>query len=249
MVSLGLLTSKDFRKVCMRLQFLILVAIAILITFSPYDQTQGEVSKLLYVHVPTVWVAYLAYTATFIYSLRYLISKKPLFDQIAASSAKVGVSFTVATLIAGSLWGRLTWGTWWVWGDTRLNLTALLLFVYLGYIVSRGTKPTYRYALAKRSGYIGTFGIIQLPIIHFSVLWWRSVHQPATILSQETASTGSVPMSTDILISLMTAVALFTLYYLVELNRIVKVEKKYWDNEFDMGDRKKVSEPVLKEDD
>ena len=66
----------------MRLQFLILVAIAVLITFSPYDQTQGEVSKLLYVHVPTVWVAYLAYTATFIYSLRYLISKKPLFDQI-----------------------------------------------------------------------------------------------------------------------------------------------------------------------
>ena len=233
----------------MRLQLPILVAIGVLVTFGPYDQIQGEASKLLYIHVPTVWVAYLAYSITFIYSLRYLIFKKPLFDQIAASSAKVGVFFTVLTLLAGSLWGRLTWGTWWVWGDARLNLTALLLFVYLGYIVSRGTKPINRSELAKRSGYIGAFGIIQLPIIHFSVLLWRSIHQPATILSQETAGTGSAPMSSDILISLMAAVVLFTLYYLVELRRVIKVEKKYWENEFDTGDRKKVSKPIFKEND
>ena len=231
----------------MRLQFPILVAIGVLITFGPYDQTQGEVSKLLYVHVPTVWVAYLAYSITFIYSLKYLTSKKPIYDQVAASSAKVGVFFTGITLLAGSLWGRFTWGTWWVWGDSRLNLTALLLFVYLGYIVSRGTKPTNRHALAKKSAYIGAFGIIQIPIIHFSVLWWRSVHQPATILSQETASTRTAPMSSDILISLLAAVLLFTLYYLLELRRVVKIEKKYWDHEIDTEDRKKVSEPVLKE--
>ena len=78
---------------------------------------------------------------------------------------------------------------------------------------------------------------------------WRSIHQPATILSQETAGTGSAPMSSDILISLMAAVVLFTLYYLVELRRVIKVEKKYWENEFDMGDRKKVSKPIFKEDD
>lgn len=233
----------------MKLQFLILVAIGILIAFGPYDQTQGEISKLLYAHVPTVWVAYLAYLITFIYSLKYLLSKNPTSDQIAASSAKVGVFFTVVTLLTGSLWGRFTWGTWWVWGDARLNLTALLLFVYLGYIASRGTKPNNRHPLAKRSGYIGTFGIIQIPIIHFSVLWWRSVHQPATILSQETISTGSAPMSSDILISLLAAVILFTLYYFVELRRVVKIEKKYWENEIDIGDRKKVSEPVFKEDD
>ena len=232
----------------MRLQFPILVAIGVLITFAPYDQTQGEVSKLLYIHVPTVWVAYLAYSITFIYSLRYLFSKNPTYDQVAASSAKVGVFYTGITLLAGSLWGRFTWGTWWVWGDARLNLTALLLFVYLGYIVSRGTKTTNRHALAERSGYIGVFGIIQIPIIHFSVLWWRSVHQPATILSQETASTGAPPMSSDILISLLAAVLLFTLYYVVELRRVIKIEKKYWDREIDTGDRKKVSEPVLKKD-
>jgi len=232
----------------MRLQFPILVAIGVLIAFGPYDQTQGEVSKLLYIHVPTVWVAYLAYSITFIYSLRYLFSKKPTYDQVAASSAKVGFIYTGITLLAGSLWGRFTWGTWWVWGDARLNLTALLLFVYLGYIVSRGTKPTNRHALAERSGYIGVFGIIQIPIIHFSVLWWRSVHQSATILSQETASTGNPPMSSDILISLLAAVLLFTLYYFVELRRVIKIEKKYWDREIDTGDRKKVSEPVLKKD-
>tara|TARA_B100001250_G_scaffold404910_1_gene421547 strand:+ start:665 stop:1366 length:702 start_codon:yes stop_codon:yes gene_type:complete len=233
----------------MKYQFLILVSITTILAFGPYDQTQGEVSKLLYLHVPTVWVAYLAYTVTFIYSLRYLISKKPKFDQIAASSAKVGVFFTAITLFAGSLWGRFTWGTWWVWGDARLNLTALLLLVYIGYIVSRGTKSSERHLIAKRSGYIGTLGIVQIPIIHFSVLWWRSVHQPATILSQETASTGSAPMSTDILITLLISVILTTLYYIVDLLRVLKDEQKYWEDDMNKVDREKVSEPVLAEDD
>ena len=233
----------------MKLQFSILVAVTTLLSFGPYDQTQGEVSKLLYIHVPTVWVAYFAYIVTFIYSLRYLISKKPLYDQIAAASAKVGVFFTVVTLLAGSLWGRFTWGTWWVWGDIRLNLTALLLLVYIGYIVSRGTKSTNIKAIAKRSGYIGSLGIIQIPIIHFSVLWWRSVHQPATLLSQEAASTGSAPMSSDILITLLSAVVLITFYYLIDLRRVIKDEKKYWDNNLYTVDRKKVSEPVFKKDD
>ena len=87
--------------------------------FGPYDVVQGPSSKLLYVHVPTVWIAYLAYTLTFIYSLLYLIKKNPKYDSRAVANAKSGVIFTASTLLAGSVWGKFTWGTWWVWGDAR----------------------------------------------------------------------------------------------------------------------------------
>ena len=101
---------------------LVWVAVALL---GPYDVTQGQYSKLLYVHVPTVWIAYLAYTLTFIYSMLYLFKKNPKYDSLALANAKSGVIFTASTLIAGSVWGKFTWGTWWVWGDARLNLTAV----------------------------------------------------------------------------------------------------------------------------
>ena len=146
--------------------------------FGPYDVTQGQYSKLLYVHVPTVWIAYLAYTLTFIYSLLYLVKKNPKYDSLALANAKSGVIFTASTLIAGSVWGKFTWGTWWVWGDARLNLTAILLLVYLGYLASRNFNNDLE-TTAKNSSFIGIFGVIQIPILHFSVIWWRSVHQQA----------------------------------------------------------------------
>ena len=90
---------------------------------------------------------------------------------------------------------------------------------------------------------------MQIPIIHFSVLWWRSVHQPATILSQETASTGTAPMSTDILVTLLISVVLTTLYYFIDLRRVLIDEQKYWEDDMNKVDREKVSEPVLAEDD
>ena len=92
------------------------------VAFGPYDVTQGISSKLLYVHVPTVWIAYLGYSLTFLYSLLYLFKKDEKYDVLASSNAKSGVIFTVTTLVAGSAWGKATWGTWWVWGDARLIL-------------------------------------------------------------------------------------------------------------------------------
>ena len=171
------------------------------VAFGPYDVTQGISSKLLYVHVPTVWIAYLGYSLTFLYSLLYLFKKDEKYDVLASSNAKSGVIFTVTTLVAGSAWGKATWGTWWVWGDARLNLTAILLLVYLGYLASRKFTDDLG-KTSRNSAFIGIFGIIQLPILHFSVIWWRSVHQQASILSQETVSTGNAPMSSDILTTL-----------------------------------------------
>ena len=216
-----------------------LILWAITVAFGPYDITQGISSKLLYVHVPTVWIAYLGYSLTFVYSLLYLFKKEPKYDALALSNAKSGVLFTISTLLAGSAWGKATWGTWWVWGDARLNLTAILLLVYLGYLVSRSFSDDLG-KTAKNSSFIGIFGIIQLPILHFSVIWWRSVHQQASILSQETASTGSAPMSSDILTTLLVSILLVTLVHFSLLKKFRKTADKLWDDYLNPKNRVKI---------
>jgi|TARA_B110000881_G_scaffold85749_1_gene75151 heme exporter protein C len=209
------------------------------IAFGPYDVTQGVSSKLLYVHVPTVWIAYLGYSLTFVYSLMYFFKKEPKYDALASSNAKSGVIFTVVTLIAGSAWGKATWGTWWVWGDARLNLTAILLLVYLGYLASRKFSDDLG-KISKNSSFIGIFGIIQLPILHFSVIWWRSVHQQASILSQETAATGNVPMSSDILTTLLLSLLLVTLLHFSLLKRFKITADILWNDYLNPKNRVKI---------
>ena len=215
---------------------LVWVAVALL---GPYDVTQGQYSKLLYVHVPTVWIAYLAYTLTFIYSLLYLFKKNPKYDSLALANAKSGVIFTASTLIAGSVWGKFTWGTWWVWGDARLNLTAILLLVYLGYLASRNFNNDLE-RTAKNSSFIGIFGVIQIPILHFSVIWWRSVHQQASILSQETVASGDAPMSSDILTTLLISVLLVTLVHVFLTKRFRINADKTWEDYLNPKTRAKI---------
>ena len=194
----------------------------------PFDTVQGPSSKLLYVHVPTVWIAYLAYTLTFIYSLLYLIKKNPKYDSRAVANAKSGVLFTATTLIAGS-----------VWGDSRLNLTAILLLVYLGYLASRRFSDDIA-KTAKNSSFIGIFGIIQIPILHFSVIWWRSVHQQASILSQETVSSGDAPMSPDILTTLLISVVLVTLVHVFLSKKFRITADQIWDDYLNPKSRAKI---------
>ena len=211
----------------------------LIVLFGPYDVTQGMSSKLLYVHVPTVWIAYLGYSLTFVYSLLYLLKRDHKYDSLALSNAKSGVVFTIVTLVSGSAWGKATWGTWWVWGDARLNLTAILLLVYMGYLVSR----SFSYDLdktAKNSSFIGIFGIIQLPILHFSVIWWRSVHQQASILSQETISTGSAPMSSDILTTLVISLVLVTIVHFSLLKKFNSTSEKLWNDYLNPKNRVKI---------
>jgi len=211
----------------------------LIVLFGPYDVTQGMSSKLLYVHVPTVWIAYLGYSLTFVYSLLYLLKRNHKYDSLALSNAKSGVVFTIVTLVSGSAWGKATWGTWWVWGDARLNLTAILLLVYMGYLVSR----SFSYDLdktAKNSSFIGIFGIIQLPILHFSVIWWRSVHQQASILSQETISTGSAPMSSDILTTLLISLVLVTILHFSLLKKFNSTSEKLWNDYLNPKNRVKI---------
>jgi heme exporter protein C len=140
---------------------------------------QGELVRIMYVHVPAAIVCYLAFLITAVASAMELWKKTQGWDALAASSAEVGVIFTALTLITGSIWGHQTWGTWWEW-DPRLTSTALMFVMYIGYIALRRAivDPVSR---AKQSAILGLIAFINVPIVHYSVDWWRSLHQDATV--------------------------------------------------------------------
>lgn len=140
---------------------------------------QGELVRIMYIHVPAAITCYLAFLVTAVASGMYLWKRTPGWDALAASSVEVGVIFTGLTLITGSIWGHPTWGTWWEW-DPRLTSTALMFVMYLGYLALRRAilDPASR---AKQSAILGLVAFVNVPIVHYSVDWWRSLHQSATI--------------------------------------------------------------------
>ena len=142
----------------------------------PADALQGEVQRLLYVHVPVAWVMMLAFFVVFLMSILYLVQRRLKWDLLAVSAAELGVVAAVLTLILGTLWGRPTWGIWWAW-DPRITTTALLVPIYTGYLVVRSMAedPDRR---ARWAAVIGLIAFVQVPIVYLSVFWWRSLHQP-----------------------------------------------------------------------
>ena len=150
---------------------------------TPPDVVQGDLARLIYVHPPVAWVAYLAFAVTALTSLLYLWprTRSLAWDRLAGASAEVGVVFTALTLVTGSIWGRPTWGVWWTW-DARLTTTALLLVLYLGYLALRRV-PGQPETRAKRSAIAALVAVVDVPIVHLSVVWWRTLHQSATVLT------------------------------------------------------------------
>jgi heme exporter protein C len=150
---------------------------------TPPAAVMGNLVRLLYVHPPVAWVAYLAYGVTSVASILYLWkrTRDPRWDLIAASSAEIGVVFTALTLITGSIWGRPTWGVWWTW-DARLTTTALLFLLYVGYLALRRATPDASQR-AKRSAVAALIAFIDVPIVHQSVVWWKTLHQSATVFN------------------------------------------------------------------
>jgi heme exporter protein C len=148
---------------------------------APPDAVQGDAQRLMYLHVPAAWVAYLAFGVTAVASGLWLWprTRSMVWDRIAGASAELGVVFTALTLVLGSLWGRPVWGVWWAW-DARLVTTAVLLFLYLGYLALRRV-PAAPEARAKRCAIAALIAFVDVPIVHFSVTWWRTLHQEATV--------------------------------------------------------------------
>ncbi len=177
--------------------------------FSPADRDQEDAVRIMYVHVPTVWVAYLAFVVTAACSALYLFTKKHAlgFDRVAGASAEIGVVFMALTLITGSMWGRLTWGVYWQW-DARLTTTALLFVTYIGYLAVRGLGGSHQQR-AKRSAVVGLLAVIEIPLVHWSVRLWRSLHQEASVLDSD----GDIDMDGLMLFSLFVGVIAFTLLY------------------------------------
>lgn len=165
--------------------------------------------RILYVHVPTIWLAYLAFVVTAVSSGLYLFTKKRSlgWDRVAGASAEIGVAFVAVTLAVGSMWGRLTWGVFWQW-DARLTTTALLFVTYIGYLAVRRLGGSHQQR-AKRSAVLGMIAVIEIPLVHFSVKMWRSLHQEATVANLD----GDTKMDGIMLFSLFVGVIAFTFLY------------------------------------
>lgn len=146
---------------------------------SPPDYLQGETVRIMYVHVPCAWLSLSTYSIMAICSFFSIVFKHTLADIIARACAPVGACFTLATLITGSIWGKPTWGTWWVW-DARLTSELVLLVIYLGLIIINNAYEDKSKA-DRYSSILAIIGIINLPIIKWSVDWWSTLHQPASI--------------------------------------------------------------------
>jgi len=158
---------------------LIILALYFAIFASPADYQQGETVRIMYVHVPAAWMALFTYTMMAIASGSFLVWKHPLADLMAQAAAPIGAGFTAIALITGALWGQPMWGTWWVW-DARLTSVLILFFLYLGYMaLVNGFDDPER---GSRVGAIlALVGFVNVPIIKFSVDWWNTLHQPASI--------------------------------------------------------------------
>jgi len=154
----------------------VIAAQAYSIMSSPADRDMGHLQKIMYVHVPAAWMAFLAFFVVFIYSVRYLWKQNELHDLIAASAAEVGAVFTGLTLMLGMIWGRPAWGVWWVW-DARLTSTLVLFLIFVGYLALRAFVDD-SVQRAKWSAAVGAIGAINVPIVYMSVKWWRTLHQP-----------------------------------------------------------------------
>ncbi len=188
----------------------------------PIETSQGFPQKIMYLHVPSVIAAYLAFFIVFVYSIAYLWKRELMFDQIAKASAEVGQVFCVLVLITGAIWGRTTWGTYWVW-DARLTTTLLLFLIFMGYFLLR-LSVNDRDKEARLASVIGIIGFLDIPIIHKSVEWWRTLHQPSTLFSVDSGEV-KPSMPQELLYPLLASTLVMLLFYLYLLLLRYQTEK------------------------
>jgi heme exporter protein C len=186
---------------------------------APREATQGNVQRIMYLHVPSAWVAYLAFGIVFFASIAYLARRHEAADRVAHASAEVGVVFTGLAIAAGSIWGKPTWGTWWTW-DARLTSAAVLFVMYLGYLLLRGMIDEPERG-ARYAAVLGIIAALDVPLVHFSVLWWRTLHQPPSLMKPGTPTASPV-----IVWTLLVNLAAFTLLYLYFLAKRVELLRR-----------------------
>jgi heme exporter protein C len=202
---------------------LLVVSLTFALVLSPPDYLQGDSVRIMYVHVPSAWISLACYSVLAFLSLLNFIFKIKNFFLIAKSMAPIGLMFTCLAIITGSLWGQPTWGTWWAW-DARLTSMIILLFFYIAYILSLKFIKSEQRSL-KISSLIAIVGAINLPIIKFSVDWWNTLHQPASIKLSGSSSIHSsmiLPLLLMLLVLLLYSALIFLMKYKTEIIRIKK---------------------------
>ena len=187
----------------------------------PIETSQGFPQKIMYLHVPTFIATYLAFFVVFAFSIAYLWKRDLMFDQIAKVSAEVGLIFCALLLVTGAIWGRPTWGTYWVW-DARLTTTLLLFLIFMGYFLLR-MSVNDRDKEARLASVLGIIGCLDIPIIHKSVEWWRTLHQPSTLFKVDSGK-ASPSISPELLTPLIASTIVMLLFYLYLLLLRYKTE-------------------------
>ena len=187
---------------------------------APRELTQGNVQRIMYVHVPAILVAYLAFGVVLVASIVYLVRRIDAADRVAHASAEVGLLFTGINIVTGAIWGKPTWGTWWTW-DARLTSVSIMFVMYIGYLLLRGMidDPDRR---ARFAAVIGIVAALNMPLVHFSVYWWRTLHQPPSILRP--GATGLPGVFWRVVLVHLVAFALLYLYFVVKRTRLLARE-------------------------
>ena len=219
-----------FNKITEKIQpYILLIAITTLISGlyfglfdSPKDYQQGDAVRIMYVHVPSAWLASFLYFSLAISCVFYLVWKHPLADLVSSSIAPIGALFSALTLVTGSLWGKPMWGTWWVW-DARLTSMLVLFFFYLGYILLSNSFER-KIDGSKTASVLAIVGLINLPIVKFSVDWWHTLHQPASIIKIGGPSIDDKMLLP--LILMIFALSFFSLYLIILNVKTKLIEKK-----------------------
>lgn len=187
---------------------------------APEDYQQGITVRIMYIHVPAAWLCMMCYTVMTISSIGMLVWKHPLADVAARAAAPLGAGFTVLALLTGSLWGRPMWGTWWVW-DARLTSVFVLLIMYLGLIAyTRAVDdPTKS---AKTAAILTIVGWVNIPIIKFSVDWWNTLHQPASVIRADGPSIHPSLLYPLLVMALAFTFLFFSLHLMAMRNEIFR---------------------------
>lgn len=199
----------------------VLAGIGMAFFYAPTERTQGHAQRIFYFHVPLAWTAYLAFFLVLVGSVGYLWKRKPFWDTLAQASAEIGLVLTSLVLVTGAIWGRIVWGTWWSW-DPRLTATLVLWFIYLGYGMVRQftTQPERARRMA---AVLGIVGFIDVPIVHQSVVWWRSLHPEPIVLNERGPQLPGTMLAT-LLVNLLAFTLLYA-YLLATRIEVVNLEE------------------------
>jgi heme exporter protein C len=196
----------------------------------PADLHQGDAQRVMYVHVASAWLAYASFGVTALAGLGYLWRRDLRLDAVALAGAEIGVMFTAFAIWGGMMWGRPVWGVFWQWEDPRLTTTALLLALYVGYLLLRRLTddPARR---AARAAVVGLIAAVDIPIVHFSVIWWRGLHQGPTFIDPAKLLDPSAPPL--FVLALLAMLGAFTLVWVYLMIRRYQLARLEWQIEED----------------